>query len=168
MTIGQILAGELQHEAAATKKMFELLPFDKATWKPHEKSMTLGHLASHIAELPLWISLTVEMDELDFSKFDYKPSDAKTTEELIAKFDESMKKAVNALSNCSDEEMMKNWTLRNGETVYFTMPRAQVMRGMNYNHLFHHRGQLSVYLRMLNVPLPAVYGPTADDTSGMG
>jgi uncharacterized damage-inducible protein DinB len=168
MTIGQILAEELQHEAAATKKMFELVPFDKADFKPHEKSMTLGHLASHIAELPLWIGITVDMDELDFAKFDYKPSDAKTTEELLAKFDENMKKAVNALSNCSDDVMMKNWTLRSGETVYFTMPRIQVMRGMNFNHIYHHRGQLSVYLRMVNVPLPAVYGPTADDTSGMG
>jgi uncharacterized damage-inducible protein DinB len=163
MTIAQTILGELKQEAIATRKMFERVPFDKAAWKPHEKSMTLGHLASHVADLPYWIAITIDQNELDFANFDYKPSDADSNKSLLEKFESALNKAESSLSKCSDAEIMKDWTLKNGEHVYFTMPRAYVIRSMNMNHFVHHRAQLGVFLRLLDVPLPQVYGPTADE-----
>jgi uncharacterized damage-inducible protein DinB len=164
--ISESLIAELKQEAISTRKMLELVPLEKSDWKPHEKSMSIGRLTSHVAELPTWISYTADQDELDFKKIDYKPFVPESNSDLLSFFDKNVKNAVKSLENCSNEDMRKNWTLRSGEQIYFTMPRVSVMRSMNMNHLVHHRGQLSVYLRLLNIALPGVYGPTADNPMG--
>ena len=163
MTLGQILMAELKHEAVSTRKMLERIPADKLAWKPHEKSMSLEHLAGHIVNMFSWTNVTLKQDELDFAKSDYKPKSYAEASELVADFDKNIEDAVETLSNISNEEMAQTWTMRNGEKIYFTMPRTAVMRTFVMNHIIHHRGQLSVYLRLLDVPLPSVYGPTADE-----
>lgn len=165
MPLNESILAELQMEAAATRKMIERVPEKSFDWKPHDKSMTLGRLAYHICENPQWVSVTVDKDEIDFAANDYVPKEAKTTAELLKVFDDSLAEAVECLKNASDEKLMGNWTMRNGETVYFTMPKTAVLRSFVLNHIVHHRGQLSVYLRMLDVPLPQIYGPTADETN---
>ena len=125
--------------------------------------MTMGRLAVHVAEMTGWVVETVNKTELDFATMDYKPFEPQTTEELVEYLDKIIVEAVDALKNTPDEAMMENWTLRNGEQVYFTMPRIQVLRGMVFNHIVHHRGQLSVYLRLNDIPVPAIYGPSADE-----
>ena len=163
MTLGQILMAELKHEAISTRKMLERIPADKLAWKPHEKSMSLEQLAGHIVNMFSWTNVTLKQDELDFAKSDYKPKSYREASELVADFDKNIEDAVETLSNISNDEMAQTWTMRNGEQIYFTMPRAAVMRTFVMNHIIHHRGQLSVYLRLLDVPLPSVYGPTADE-----
>jgi uncharacterized damage-inducible protein DinB len=165
MTIAQVLLEELKQEAASTKKLLERVPLEKGDWKPHEKSMAMNRLASHVAENFEWVGDTINSDEIDFAKHPYEPFIPKNTKELIKYFDECYAKAEKALSKCSDEEMMKNWTMRNGEQVYFTMPKSVVIRSFCINHMIHHRGQLTVYMRLLDVPLPGIYGPTADESA---
>lgn len=162
MNLGQILAQELQHEAQSTRKMLERVP-DKFAWQPHEKSMPLGRLATHVAEIPQWTRAIVTQDELDFAKSDYKPETLNNATELVALFDKIVADSVGLLQNASDADLMRSWQLRNGEKVLLEMPKAAVVRSMVFNHLIHHRGQLSVYLRLNDVPLPSVYGPTADE-----
>ncbi len=125
--------------------------------------MTMGVLAKHVAEMTGWIAVTINQDELDFAKEEYTPKLISTTAELLELFDEETRKAVAVLEGATDENLMQNWTLRNGDQVYFTMPRIQAIRGMVMNHIVHHRGQLSVYMRLKDVPLPAIYGPSADE-----
>ena len=163
MQLGQLIAEELKHEAVSARKMLERIPADKLSWKPHEKSMTLDRLAGHLAEMVGWTGPAVTMDELDFAKYDYKPKVYQNASELVADFDKHLADALEALNGISDEAMMKPWSLRNGEQVYFTMPKAAVMRTFVMNHVIHHRGQLSVYLRLLDIPVPSVYGPSADE-----
>mgnify|MGYP001167416468 CR=1 FL=1 len=163
MPLNESLIMELQHEAQTTRKMLERVPEDKFSWKPHEKSMTLGRLSMHLAEIPGWVNATLLADELDFSKMDYKMREPETNADLMKEFDEKLSSALDVLKNTSDETMMTMWTMRDGETVYLTLPKIAVLRSFVYSHLIHHRGQLSVYLRLLDVPLPSVYGPTADD-----
>jgi uncharacterized damage-inducible protein DinB len=163
MGMNEALLAELKQEAAATRKILERVPLEKSDWKPHEKSMSLGRLASHVAELPGWVSVTLDTDELDWSKFDYKPQIAKSTEELLKILDDNVAKAEASLKNADDKKFFENWTMRNGEQLFFTLPKAAVLRTSAYSHMYHHRGQLSVYLRLLDVPLPGIYGPTADE-----
>lgn len=159
------LIGELQHEAATTRTVLERIPADKFEYKPHDRSMAMGRLAAHIAEMTGWVTETVTKPELDFATMNYKPFVPETTEELVAFLDKVVGEAVEALKNTSDETMLESWTLRNGEQVYFTMPRIQVLRGMVFNHIVHHRGQLSVYMRLNDIPVPGIYGPSADEGS---
>ncbi|HEX8246807.1 MAG TPA: DinB family protein [Pyrinomonadaceae bacterium] len=162
MNLGQILAQELQHEAQSTRKMLERVP-DRFEWQPHAKSMKLGRLATHVAEISQWTRSIVTQDELDFAKSDYKPVTLNSSTELVELFDKTINDSVELLQNASDADLMRNWQLRNGEKVLLEMPKAMVVRSMVLNHLIHHRGQLSVYLRLNDVPLPSVYGPTADE-----
>ena len=162
MNLGQILAQELQYEAQSTRKMLERVP-DQFDWQPHDKSMTLGRLATHVAEIPQWTRATVTADELDFAKTDYKPVTLNNAAELVETFDKAIADSVELLQNASDADLMRPWQLRNGEKVLLEMPKAAVLRSMVLSHLIHHRGQLSVYLRLKDVPLPSVYGPTADE-----
>jgi len=157
------LIGELQQEAATTRKCLERIPADKFDYKPHEKSMSMGRLAVHVAEMLTWAVETVNKTEIDFAAQEYKPFEPQTTEELVAYLDKQVEESVEALKNASDEAMMEPWTLRNGEQIYFTMPRIQVLRGMVFNHIVHHRGQLSVYMRLNDIPVPSLYGPSADE-----
>ncbi|MFQ3581843.1 MAG: DinB family protein [Chloracidobacterium sp.] len=163
MSIAQAFIGELTHEAQTTRKLLERIPEQHFDWKPHEKSMTLQRLAVHVTEMHGWISTTVETPALDFAAMDYKPKSPQTTAELVAMFDETLAQAVKSLSQVTDESLMVRWQLRHGEQVLLDLPRAQVLRGMVMNHIIHHRGQLSVYLRWLDIPLPAIYGPSADE-----
>lgn len=163
MSLKDALIGELQYEAIATRKCLERIPENTFDWKPHEKSMSMSALASHIAEMVGWVKDTVETPELDFAAMDHKPFAPKTTAELVEFLDKNLAASLEALKNTSDEAMMQNWKMRNGEQVYFDMPRVQVLRGFILKHLVHHRGQLSVYLRLQNIPVPEIYGPSADE-----
>ena len=164
MTIANQMLAELQQEGITTRKMLALVPVDKKDWKPHEKSMALGNLSRHVAEIYGWPKETVQDDVLDFSKMDHKPVEITSNEQLLALFDKCMAKAKEILENTPDEEMAKPWTMRNGETIFFTIPKAQVMRTWVLNHSVHHRAQLGVYLRLLDIPIPGCYGPTADES----
>lgn len=163
MPLNEAFIAEIENEAKATRRLLERVPLDKSDWKPHEKSMTLGRLASHVAEIPGWVAVSLDQDELDFAKMDYKPKIAKTNAELLEIFEENHKKAIDALKRANDAEFMKPWTLRNGEQVYMTLPKAAVVRSFAISHQIHHRGQLSVYMRLNDVALPGIYGPTADE-----
>ena len=164
MTIANQMLAELQQEGITTRKILALVPVDKKDWKPHEKSMALGNLSRHVAEIYGWPKETVQDDELDFSKMDHKPIEITSNEQLLALFDKCMAKAKEILENTPDEEMAKPWTMRNGETIFFTMPKTQVMRTWVLNHSVHHRAQLGVYLRLLDIPIPGSYGPSADES----
>ncbi len=165
MSIFDSLTAELQYEAQMTRKCLERLPEDKYDWKPHEKSMTMIRLATHVAEMTNWVKETIEKPELDFAKMDYKPFEPKDNAELVEYFDKQVVEAAAVLKDVPDEKFMENWKLRNGDEIYFEMPRIQVLRGMVFNHIVHHRGQLSVYLRLNDVPVPALYGPSADEST---
>lgn len=165
MSLNKSFIAELQHEAAQTRKMLERVPVEKNDWKPHEKSMKLGRLATHIAELTGWIYMIMATDELDFAKFDYKPTMAESVKDLLDKHDENVTQAISILETSADEDFGKMWTMRNGGQIYFTMPKAAVLRSFAFSHQYHHRGQLSVYMRLLNVPVPGMYGPSADETA---
>jgi len=166
MNIIDSLRMELLEEAKATRQMLERAPQDKFGWKPHEKSMTLGRLASHVAEIPGWTSEVLTKDEMVFDPATYKPVQCASTKELLALFDDKMAQAEKDMAGVSDARMMQSWRLKTGDKVVFEAPRVVVIRSMMLNHAVHHRGQLSVYLRLLEVPLPPVYGPTADDRMG--
>ncbi|TCJ19265.1 hypothetical protein EPD60_02275 [Flaviaesturariibacter flavus] len=162
--INQSLLPELKHEAASTRKMLERVPFDKWSWKPHEKSMSLGDLATHVADLVNWTAFTIGTDEINWAEFKYNPPVPNSTEDLVAIAQKNEDASIAAMEAASDAQLMQPWTMRNGEAVFFTMPRVAVIRTFAMNHLVHHRGQLSVYLRLLGVPVPGMYGPTADES----
>src|SRR3954468_16556999 len=145
--LNQSFIAELRHEAASSKRMLERVPEGKFDWKPHEKSMTLGRLTSHVAELPGFLNSILTMDEVDFAKGHYKASHATTPEELLNVFQQKLDEVVQTLQNTSDEKMQENFTLRNGDLVFATLPRIVAIRSMALNHVIHHRGQIAVYLR---------------------
>ncbi len=159
----QGVLNEFTQEATNTRKMLERVPFEKRDYKPHEKSFPLGRLAAHVAELPAWITMAVKKDGLDFSDGSYQSPKPESNADLLRVFDENVAAAKEALQSTDMEALMKPWTLRRGDHVLFTMPKIAVMRSFALNHLVHHRGQLSVYLRMNDVPLPSIYGPSADE-----
>lgn len=163
MNIRESFLAELKAEEKSTKKLLERIPQEHLTWKPHEKSFSLGRLASHIAELPGWISTILDSDELDFAKANYTAPVINTPDDIVKLHNENIEKAISSLEKASDEEFSKNWTMRNGDMIYFTRPKDEVIKSFSYSHLYHHRGQLTVYLRLLDIPLPGVFGPTADE-----
>ncbi len=154
---------EFEQEMSSTRKLLQVIPFDNPDWKPHEKSFSLSALASHVAEIPGWVAVTLTTDELDFAAGNYKPFKPSSTEELLSFFDKQVDGARAALQQASDETLSKTWTLRSGDQTFFTQPKPAVLRSFCMNHLIHHRAQLTVYLRLLNVRFPGMYGPTADD-----
>ncbi|AKQ44987.1 hypothetical protein TH63_04050 [Rufibacter radiotolerans] len=164
MELNHKLLRQFEQEAANTRKMLERVPAEHFDWRPHAKSMTLKELAGHVAELPgIFIVQTLQTDELDFATTKLSRFAGTTAEELMDFFEENFKKAVKTLNDTNVVEIGKSWTLRNGEKVFFTLPRQVVIRNLAMNHLIHHRGQLSVYLRLLDVPVPGMYGPSADE-----
>jgi|ERR1035437_3919690 uncharacterized damage-inducible protein DinB len=167
MSIAENYLAELKQEAATTRKILKNVPIEKGDWKPHSKNFSLLQLASHVAEIPGYLTMTISTNELDFAKSNYKPSIPASSEELLAIFEKNLKTAEDALISCSDEEMQKNWTMRSGDTIFFTSPKVLVLRSFCLNHLVHHRAQLGLYLRLLDVPVPGSYGPSADDKAGM-
>ena len=162
MGIGEPLAAELKHEAATTRRLLERVPEDKLGWKPHEKSMTLGRLAGHVAELPSLLGPVLRAEELDFASGEYKPFNATSVAEILERFDKNIADGIEGLKGLEDARAFERWRLRSGDHVIAEQPRAAIVRGLVLNHVLHHRGQLSVYLRLLDVPLPPIYGPTAD------
>lgn len=162
MTLNQALLAEFKMEAESTRKLLELVPFDKAEYKPHEKSMSLIRLAVHVTEIQGWWKECLLQDELDFAKGDFRPKVYANNAELLALHDKLVAQTEQILTDTPESEFEKPWTMRSGENIFFTLPKKVVVRTWCMNHLFHHRGQLTVYLRLLNVPLPATYGTSAD------
>jgi uncharacterized damage-inducible protein DinB len=162
--MNQGLIAELKMEAANTRKMLERTPLEDNNWKPHEHSMGIGRLAHHVAELPGWITMTMNTSELDFAKYEYAPNIPTNHDELLATHDKNVAEAIACLENCTDDKFMEMWTMRNGDNIFFTLPKMVVLRNWAYSHLYHHRGQLSVYLRLLDVAVPGMYGPSYDDS----
>lgn len=161
MTISQSLLPEFEHEMANTRKMLEAVPDGKFDWKPHAKSMPLGRLASHVCELVQWGDVIVREKKLDLTP-DMKPFIAKTRAELVETLDRNVASARESLAGASDEALLQPWTLSFSGKVIFTMPRIAAFRSMALSHVIHHRAQLGVYLRLLDVPIPGMYGPSAD------
>jgi uncharacterized damage-inducible protein DinB len=165
MAIADSILPEFDHETATTRTLLERVPADKAEWKPHAKSMSLGQLAMHIANLPMWASITLERKEFDTNppggSSVTRPSFASSSQ-LLAAYDTNVSAARALVARTTDGEFMVQWTLKNSGKSMFSMPRIAVLRSFVLNHAVHHRGQLSVYLRLLDVPLPNIYGPTAD------
>jgi uncharacterized damage-inducible protein DinB len=159
-SLSEAFLAELDMEMPTTRRLLERVPGDKGAWKPHEKSFSMGHLAQLVARMPGWISQAMRETVLDLQGAPTYSLEA--TETLLAEFDRSAKSAREALTAARDEDYLVPWSLAAGGRVLFTMPRLAVVR-QTINHLVHHRGQLSVYLRMVNVPLPSIYGPTADE-----
>jgi len=163
MSLSQALIAEFKVEAANTRKYLEACPEDKFDWQPHEKSMPLGKLAAHLADNPIWASWMVS-DALDFADMgDYKAFEPTSSEELLAGYDERVRIFNETVAGISDEQFQEEWTMRQGEQVFMRTSRAVAFRTWLFSHMIHHRGQLSVYLRLLDVPVPKTYGPTADD-----
>lgn len=162
MKASEALLAEFDQEMASTRTTLERVPEDKFDYKPHPKSGSMIWLAAHVAMIPGWAKVTLEESELNMEGMQPPPL-PKTREELLKMFDENAAGARAAIAAASDEALAQTWTLRVGEQVFFSMPRAAVMRGMIMNHLIHHRAQLTVYLRMNDIPVPALYGPSADE-----
>lgn len=160
MTIGETLLREFDIEMRITRRVLERVPSDKATWKPHPKSFSLAHLAQLIAGMPGWIIAMLGETSLDLEKFPGY-SDQKT-EALLAQFDMLVEKARASLKSARDADFDVQWSLKRGPQVLFTQPRRRVIRE-HLNHMVHHRGQMTVYLRLLDIPVPSIYGPTADE-----
>jgi uncharacterized damage-inducible protein DinB len=166
MGMSEALLPEFDHEMANTRKTLERVPDDRLGWKPHEKSGTMGWLSTHLANIPSWVTWTLDKDSLDLappggSTVPVPP--AKSRRELLEAFDKNVAAGRAAIAGASDAQLMKPWTLLSGGRTIFTMPRVAVLRGFIMNHSIHHRAQLGVYLRLNNIPVPAIYGPSADE-----
>lgn len=169
MTFADALVPEFDQEMKTTRKYLERFPADQADYKPHEKSMSMSRLASHVAEIPTWATATFAADELDMNPVGgtpRKPVVHRTSTDLLACFDKNVAAARAAIAGAADAEHARGWSLKSAGKTYFTMPKGVVLRMYVYSHLIHHRAQLSVYYRLNGVPVPATYGPSADD-SGM-
>ena len=163
MSVGSSMVPEFDQEMATTRRLLERVPSDKGEWKPHPKSFPLGHLAQLVSWMPGWITMTISRPDLEMTGrpgYSFEP-----TGELLAQFDKNVGEARAALSASTDASFAESWSLRMGDRVLMTLPRGVVVR-QHINHLVHHRGQLTVYLRLLDVPLPSIYGPTADERWG--
>ena len=165
MSATAALIQEFDQECKTTRRVLERVPSDKLGWKPHAKSMSLGQLAMHVASAPAFITGWALQDAVEFSG--ESSPEAKSTAELLAAHDEGVAKTKDALSKIGDAGLSKMWAMKSpdGSTV-MTMPKASLVRSIAFNHVYHHRGQLSVYLRMLDVPVPSIYGPSADERPG--
>jgi uncharacterized damage-inducible protein DinB len=162
MALIDALLPEYDHEMATTRRVLERVPEDRFAWKPHEKSMALGALATHVAQLPTWGTLTMNQSELDLTGPSVPP-EIHTRADLLKAFDANVAGTRAALVGKTDAEMMAPWSLKRDGQVLFTMPKAAVMRSFVMNHVIHHRAQLAVYLRLNDVPVPSMYGPSADE-----
>jgi len=157
------MIGEIQREAAITKRLLERVPEDKLGWKPHAKSMSLGQLAMHVAMIPGAISKIAALDEFEVNPANFGPPSPKNNAELLAALDTAVHAAQEYLAGVSESAAATNWSARfNGKEI-MSMPRAVMLRSLMLNHWYHHRGQLSVYLRLIEVPVPSIYGPSADE-----
>jgi uncharacterized damage-inducible protein DinB len=164
MSTARSLIADFDKEAALTRKVLAAVPEDRLAWKPHDKSMTLGGLAGHIAETPGWCGAMLEPDfDMAAGMTDWKPFQPATRKELLDAFDRNARAFAPLFADRDDAFMQETWTMRNGATVMISEPRHAVARMIAIHHSIHHRGQLTVYLRLLGVPVPGTYGPTADE-----
>jgi uncharacterized damage-inducible protein DinB len=166
MKFTEAFLAEFDQEMAATRRTLERIPDGKADWKPHDKSMALGRLANHVAEIPGWVAVILQQESLDLPET-YQPQLLASREEILAAFDKSVGEARQAIQAADPAGLDQAWTLRFGGKLVFSMPRQAVLRGMVMNHLIHHRAQLGVYLRLNDIPVPAIYGPSADEPGEM-
>jgi uncharacterized damage-inducible protein DinB len=162
MTITQKFLKQLEQESTTTRKMLSVVPDDKFDWQPHPKSMSIRRLATHIAELPGWVTITLDTDGLDLAKNQFGPPMINSRAELLDYFEAAFIKGRTSLQNAKDEDLMPNWTMRNGDKVVNVRPKEDVVR-MSISQIIHHRAQLGVFLRLLDVPIPGSYGPSADE-----
>lgn len=162
MSIQKSLSNEIIHETENTLRILKALPEDKWDYKPHPKSMTLGELANHILELHGWVSFVFTQDTFDFHT-DYIPSKFTKIDEMVAKLEEMKTQNLAILAEFSEEKYLTNWALKAGDHVIVEASKASAYRFIVTNHLVHHRGQITVYLRMLDIPVPGIYGPSADE-----
>lgn len=168
MSISQGFLGELDHELVGTRKVIERVPEGKLTWQPHPKSATMGKLASHLSDVSGWGIHIMELPELDVAPVGgpaYAPPDFKTVREMLANFDDKNARMRAIIAAAPDAAYMVPWSLKMGGKTMFTMPRVAVIRSMIFNHTVHHRAQLTVYLRLNDVPVPSLYGPSADESN---
>ena len=163
MAMARSMLAELDQEMSNTRKVLERVPMEKADWRPHPKSGTLAWLAGHCAIMPGWGYTTLAQDELDIGGVESAVPKFTTREEVLAHFDTELAKYRPLLENATDEHLTKLWTLRAGDQVLMKMPRVTVLRGLVMNRMIHHRAELVVYLRLLDVPVPGLYGPSADE-----
>lgn len=162
MSLIKIFSKELEQESQTTRKMLQRVPNDKFDWQPHSKSMTIKRLATHIADLPNWIEMALNTDELDFQNSTWKEPNVTNTAELLEFFEQSVKNGLAALGAADEAVLDKEWVLRSGDAIYDRSTKAEVIR-MSLNQIVHHRAQLGVFLRLLDIPIPGSYGPSADE-----
>ena len=162
MKVIPFLLKELEQEATTTRKFLNLVKPENFQWKPHKKSMSVKQLATHIAELPAWIDLAVNQEGIDFASNSFEPSHVENTQDLLNILENSLKKANAALLKISEDDLLLTWTLRNGDTILQAMTKYESIRH-SYSQTTHHRAQLGVFLRLLDIPIPGSYGPSADD-----
>ena len=166
MGLSESLLPEFDHEMANTRKTLERVPYDRFDWKPHEKSMAMGGLATHLSNIPTWAVYTIDQESLDLAP-EGKPLPhaelAKSQADLLATFDANTAKARAAIAGASDQTLFAPWTLMSNGNTILTMPKIAVLRSFVMNHLIHHRAQLGVYLRLNDLPVPSIYGPSADE-----
>jgi uncharacterized damage-inducible protein DinB len=160
MSLAETLLPEFDQEMKTTRRLIERVPTEKGKWRPHPKSFPLGHLTQLVVMMPSWITNAVQETSLDLAN--YPGYSYETTEDLVKTFDKNVREARAALAKTSDKDFTVDWSLKHGTNVFFTAPRATIVR-QTINHLVHHRGQLTVYLRLIDVPIPSIYGPTADE-----
>ena len=163
MSLSQPFWMELQQESATTRRLLERLPGSALSWKPHEKSMTMGHLAIHLVQLVKWLNSILLRDEFDVATNDLKMPEPDNVAGILELFDQALAATGETLKQQPDDRLLALWRMKMGEQVLFEMPRTSAIRTAILNHMIHHRGQLSVYLRLQDVPLPPIYGPTADE-----
>ncbi len=164
MTMINVFLKELEEESKTTKKMLSIVPNDKYDWKPHPKSMSIRSLATHIAELPTWIKLALTTEGLDFATAPYNPEVINNTKELLDLFERSLAEGKEYLVAKNESKLNETWTLSNGEAIYSQDSKAETIRHA-LSQVIHHRAQLGVFLRLLNVPIPGTYGPSADENN---
>ena len=162
-TLAAVLAAEIENEGKTTRRVLERVPEGRNDWRPHPRSMSLGELASHIAALPGVFSRLATQPSFDVATANFRPVPAESRAALLATHDDSIASAIRFLGELSDADAMAPFRMHRGEQEIFTLPRLGLMRVLACNHVYHHRGQLSVYLRLLDVPLPSIYGPSADE-----
>jgi len=167
MTISEAFLPEFDHEIENTRRVLERVPDDKLGWRPHPKSGTFAWLGGHVANLPIWAKMTMESESFDYAppggSQTPPPAEPKTRKELLESLEKNAQAARTEITKADDDAMLKPWTLLKGGQTLFTMPRIGVLRGMILNHLIHHRGELCVYLRLNDIPVPGLYGPSADE-----
>ena len=166
MGLSESLLPEFDHEMANTRKTLERVPDDKFGWKPHEKSFAMGNLAGHLANLPSWGNVAISSDSFDMAPEGkpLKTPELSSTKSVLEKFDENVAATRTAIAGAKDEDLFKPWTLMSNGNTILTMPKIAVLRSFVMNHIIHHRAQLGVYLRLNDIPVPSIYGPSADES----